>query len=162
VNNITVALRALAPVLIAWPNEQERLLLKDYYKRHYFWGNVDNVLSLSFCPSICGGDYFDRYFIPKPLFVNITPVFFFPHFHLENRITASTSNLLWTQMLGYDIGLAVYLDLHMILGVLLIPPLCFFSATTILVLLFGCCKVHFDNHECRYGRMNILVKASIC
>ncbi len=29
VNNITVALRALAPVLIAWPDEQERQLLKD-------------------------------------------------------------------------------------------------------------------------------------
>ena len=165
-NNITVALRALAPVLIAWPDEQERQLLKDYYKRHYFWDNVvgavdGSCIPLSYCPSICGGDYFDRYFIIKPLLISITNVFFFPHLHLENRITASTSNLLWTQMQEYDIGLAVYRDLHMILGNLLLPPLCFFCAAIIIVLLFGCYKVHFDNHECRYARKNILVKASI-
>ena len=35
-----MALRALAPVHIAWPGEQERDILKDYYKRHYFWDNV--------------------------------------------------------------------------------------------------------------------------
>jgi hypothetical protein len=84
VNNITVALRALAPVLIAWPDEQERQLLKDYYKRHYFWDNVvgavdGSCVPLSYCPSICGGDYFDRYFITKSLAFSFTNVFIFRH-----------------------------------------------------------------------------------
>ena len=50
------------------------------------------------------------------LLLSITNVVFFPHSYLENRITALTSSLLWTQMQEYGIGLAVCLDLHMILG----------------------------------------------
>ncbi len=82
VNNITLALRALAPGLIAWPDKQEREILKDYYKRHYFWDNavgaVDgSCIPLSYCPSECGGDYFDRSCNSKPLLIS-TINFFFP------------------------------------------------------------------------------------
>ena len=40
VSNCTLALRALASRLIKWPSPQEREVLKDYYKRHFFWENA--------------------------------------------------------------------------------------------------------------------------
>ncbi len=99
VNNITLALRALAPGFIAWPDKQEQKILKDYYKRHYFWDNIagavdGSCIPLSYCPSECGGDYFDRSCNSKPLLISTTNVFFFLHTFVENQITASTSNLL--------------------------------------------------------------------
>ncbi len=65
VSNCTLAIRALAPGQIAWLSPHERQCLKDYYQRHFFWNNVvgavdGSCIPLSFCPSACGGDYFDR------------------------------------------------------------------------------------------------------
>jgi hypothetical protein len=76
-----MTLRALATGLIAWPDKQEREILKDYYKRHYFWDNVVGAVDgsciplLSYCLSECGGDYFDRSCNCKPLLVSTTTVF---------------------------------------------------------------------------------------
>jgi hypothetical protein len=126
-------------------------------------GAVDgSCIPLSFCPSICGGDYFDRYFIPKPLIVNITPVFFL--LTLSFRKSNYSINVQFVvdpdARVRYWFG-GVPGSTH--------DSRCTTYSTFMLLFrynntffLFGCCAVHFDNHECRYGRMNILVKASIC
>jgi len=65
VERVSKALRSYAGAAISWPNAEERILLRDYYGRHYHWpllvGAVDGSCIPLFCrPSLQGGDYHDR------------------------------------------------------------------------------------------------------
>ncbi len=52
VQNITLALRALAPTYIAWPSAEERTVLQDYYKRHFFGDKVVGAVDGSCIPCL--------------------------------------------------------------------------------------------------------------